>query len=1288
MRLRTLGSVRLEGVDGERLRGRRKELALLAYLARRAPRATGREELATLLWGTRPDANARQSLRQALSHLKQAVGAALTVDGERVALAPEAIRCDAAEFERACAEQRLRDAVELYQGEFMHGLEDAGDETFRAWVESERALLRSRAATAFERLVRDRTSDGALDDAQALAQRWAELSPADERPVAVLHEVLTRLGRVDEARARVTAFAVRARAEAGIEPSPAFLTLASASVSPPPAARAPNPGVRALFTPDLAGRHEELAALRAAWESAAGGYASLVLIEGAEGLGKTRLCEEFLRGLPGGTVVFRARGLEARRSTPFGLVRELLADLGTAPGVAGARPAALGRAGDILPVLRERFPARPSHEPHEDIEQAIGEVLAAVASEAPVLLFVDDVPLADRESRDIILSLARRYRRVPLCIVLTATSGEAPAGLLAELRGRSDAVHMHLNPLGAGALKTLVGSMLVMAPQDLATLLTRLEAEAQGNPLAVVETVAWLAEEGFAAADDRGIWRLRRELPAQLLPLNRALLHSVRRRFASLSDAATRLAAAMAILGAPAPPETLAGVSHLTDDALHGALEELLLARLIRTAPERQYGFAHEVGRRAMLETLSGAERRRLEHRVAALTGRGRWRRRLAVGTGIGVITVGTILGLRALGPSGGAAPVYAVGRIQDYSGDQVATAVADMLTTSLTRVPDLSVVSTARMYELTGGDTTRILAAARRAGVTVLMNGAVFRAPSGSYRLELQQTTVEDGRVLSAARMEGTNLLALVDSATAAIARSRGTRPPATTLAAQTTTSLAAYRLYSEGLRAYQLHNTEAARALLDAAVAEDSTFAMAWLWAARAHREPYAEWRRRMDHAVHLAPRAPERERLLILADFANRHDAPERLALAETLATRFPDDAEAQLQLGVALLWDGQFLEAAGAFRRTLALDRSGLAATRAGERCLACEAVGELANALRLADSMEANIRAVQPWTREAPQSADAWYTLAHALMYARHPVEARAAVDTAARFSAPETVAFHRALIALHAGEDWQAGERFFASEVERAERDAQTQGLWWLIIIRRNQGRLNEALALARRFRQLTGDPLPEAQVRFELGDHASAARLFRAIASAPPTDEPRTRQARQIAWYLTHTATALAAGGDTASLLALADSVEVVGRQTAYGRDRRLHHHIRGLLFAARGRRDEAIESFQRAVFSPTAGYTRSSYELGRLLLAAGRPREAAAALRPALYGGLEASNYYITRTEIHALLGRTFEAAGQADSALAHYRRAIDSWRGADADLVPRREELARAVEALNRR
>jgi hypothetical protein len=58
---------------------------------------------------------------------------------------------------------------------------------------------------------------------------------------------------------------------------------------------------------------------------------------------------------------------------------------------------------------------------------------------------------------------------------------------------------------------------------------------------------------------------------------------------------------------------------------------------------------------------------------------------------------------------------------------------------------------------------------------------------------------------------------------------------------------------------------------------------------------------------------------------------------------------------------------------------------------------------------------------------------------------------------------------------------------------------------------------------------------------------------------------------------------------------------------------------------------------------------------------------------VRAALRDGIDGSNLYITRTELHELLAQLFEANGARDSASAHYAIVERAWRSA-ARRLPR--------------
>ncbi len=95
---------------------------------------------------------------------------------------------------------------------------------------------------------------------------------------------------------------------------------------------------------------------------------------------------------------------------------------------------------------------------------------------------------------------------------------------------------------------------------------------------------------------------------------------------------------------------------------------------------------------------------------------------------------------------------MVALGSIADYRPQpetELARPLFDMLSTNLGRVARLRVVSSARMYELmnqAGADTSTssLVTAARRAGATELVDGALYARDDGGYRLDLRRVELK----------------------------------------------------------------------------------------------------------------------------------------------------------------------------------------------------------------------------------------------------------------------------------------------------------------------------------------------------------------------------------------------------------------------------------------------------------------------------------------------------------------------------------------------------------------
>jgi DNA-binding SARP family transcriptional activator len=499
-------------------------------------------------------------------------------------------------------------------------------------------------------------------------------------------------------------------------------------------------------------------------------------------------------------------------------------------------------------------------------------------------------------------------------------------------------------------------------------------------------------------------------------------------------------------------------------------------------------------------------------------------------------------------------------------------------------------------------------------------------------------------------------------------------------------TVSPTARRLYDEGLGAQNRGDYRRAYRLFEAALREDTAFALA-AYQASANLDSVPPHERAaqpssaalLARAVRLAAYAPERDRLIITL----RHVQPDRAryaAVAESLAARFPGEPAGYLALAKVRAAAGDFLTSIGHARRVLALDSL---AGRYESICYACEAHHLIIRSYVAADSLATAAQAARELVRSQPASASAWSALAFVLARQRNTAEALAAHERAESLEPNAADDWMPARAALLA-DDYESASRYIASRPSADGRAA-----WWRVIVLRNQGRLNEALTAARELTAVnaTLGRLAEAQVLFEIGRYEEAGRRFEAFAGAPP-DADAGSHARHLSWLLTHAATAWARAGDTARLAALGDSVESIAHRSAYGRDWRLPAHIRGLLWQARGAPERAAASFRTAVYSPTEGFTRTNLELARTLLSLGRPNDAVLVIQSALRGSVDGSNFYVTRSELHEVLAQAFDAAKTPDSAAAHYALVAAAWSNADAPIRIRAEAARRRGEALRSR
>jgi DNA-binding SARP family transcriptional activator/tetratricopeptide (TPR) repeat protein len=671
-------------------------------------------------------------------------------------------------------------------------------------------------------------------------------------------------------------------------------------------------------------------------------------------------------------------------------------------------------------------------------------------------------------------------------------------------------------------------------------------------------------------------------------------------------------------------------------------------------------------------------------------------------------LAVALVLAVRSTnGPA-----LLAIGEIRDFAGSAAPLPVEvlpHLLATNLARGAGVHVISSSWLLELSRGadapgPAAAVYMAARQAGADQLLEGALYLEDEGIYRLDLRRVRLRDGKVLGSYTVRAADAFALVDGATEAIQREwRGARAELH-VADVTTGSVDAYRLYARGLRLlYQDGNASQATTFFHAALEEDSTFAMAAYYTFVAGAGDWSA-KEYLERALRLSDRLTDRERLLIRWAWAQWRDEPSALAYADTLVRRFPAEPAGHYALGSALFQSGDFVGAAARLSHVIALDSVALARQRS--RCHACDALHILTMTHLATDSSDAAIRLAVWWVERTPLSLQALGALATALEIGGRFDEARAVWERIARrdpASAAGTPA--TSLIALRQG-DFAAADQLLLGRT-LTPGAAAPQAMWYGVLSLRYQGRLHDALNLALRLRDVAMleraaaqggraesppvEAIPHATVLSDLGRHREAAAIFDSLAlqvlDGAADVALRGHDARNRAWRLTLAASAHAAAGDTTRLAAYADRVQRLGARSLYGRDQRLHHHVRALLLRARGDTREAERAFRAAIHSPTFGYTRTNVELARLLIEQRRAAEAVPLLRAALRGSLEAANLYVTHPELHALLGDALRQAGRPDSAAAHYRHVLHAWQQADPQYHARRTELEQALGTLQR-
>ncbi|HWM94549.1 MAG TPA: sigma 54-interacting transcriptional regulator [Thermoanaerobaculia bacterium] len=343
----------------------------------------------------------------------------------------------------------------------------------------------------------------------------------------------------------------------------------------------------------LVGRDEVLGRLRGALAEAAEGRGGAILIEGREGVGKSRLLREF-------RLFASIEGAQVARGSSAGITGIPLAPFLEALRELGIEVRTDARSGET--DRRERY----------RLYQEISDSLAARAgSGPPVVLLLDDLHLAGEENEELLAYLGEGLRGSRVLAVGTRRSEGAPP----EADG--PAQRIELLPLDSAGTSQLVDASLGTASLP-ASFYGWVHDHTQGLPAEVQQVLRQLVDDEVLQYRDGG-WKP--SLPA-LARWAEGRDAQGWDRFTGLPAPERKALEAAVVIAEPFPLALLAGLLGEDRQEVYGGLAALVAHGFLDRLQEPG-GARYQVGRRAFRQTLYSTlepERRaRLHRRLAEL---------------------------------------------------------------------------------------------------------------------------------------------------------------------------------------------------------------------------------------------------------------------------------------------------------------------------------------------------------------------------------------------------------------------------------------------------------------------------------------------------------------------------------------------------------------------------------------------------------------------------------------------------------------------------------------------
>ncbi len=622
LKIRMLGGFAIEYQNKSLLdtSGQRPRL-FLAYLLLHHNRQITRQEIAFLFWPDANESQARTNFRNLLHRLRRLfpeIDRFVQTNNTKIGWRKsETFLFDVDTFELLLSEAEsairegnsskaatcLGQAIETYQGDLLPG-------AYEEWVLSIRERLRALFLQAMETLLHLAEEKRDYKQAVRISQRWQREDPLSEAAYHYLMRFFALDGdRVNALRAYHACVSML-RQEMGVEPSDEiqglYRRLMQQEHGTSTAIATTNADV------PLVGREAAWQSLLSTWRALeVGDYQQRCeLISGESGIGKTRLAEEFIAWAQRqGFVASIAHAYPAEGELPYAPLTSWLRNFSFTklPDVWKLEVARL------LPELLANHPDLSTPGPLTETwqRQRFHEGLARAILEQPqpVILFLDDIQWADRETLEWLHYLLRFDSQSRIFLLVTARSEEVNANspltdLITSLRQRGQFNEIVLERLTAAQTTSLAShvSQNKFSTESAEAFFRHTE----GIPLFIVE----MARSGLETVD------------ASLASFPDRMRATLEQRLADLSPRARLAADAAATIGRAFAAPLLTQVSGMDETELLAALDELWQKRILREHGRDAYDFSHDKLREVVYTALTPARRHALHRHVAqALAG-------------------------------------------------------------------------------------------------------------------------------------------------------------------------------------------------------------------------------------------------------------------------------------------------------------------------------------------------------------------------------------------------------------------------------------------------------------------------------------------------------------------------------------------------------------------------------------------------------------------------------------------------------------------------------------------